>query len=133
MSHTQRNVLIGKFDARQLVLTLERHGAERGNGLRTVRALLLRAENGIFARHIHAQVLAGIDGVNGIGSLGSTGDIGVSGVVARAGICILPLIGNIVGTFDITVVRAVLFAYLGLERIATCTPLVAGEPSNCTS
>ena len=100
-------------------MALKRYGTKRSNRLRAaVRALLLRAENGIFACHLHAQILAGIGGVNGIGGLGGTGDIGISGVIARAGICILPLIGHIIGTFDITVVRAVLFAHLGLERIA---------------
>ena len=118
-THAQRNVLIGKLNARQLVLTLKRHGAERGNGLRAaVGALLLRAGNGIFARNLHAQVLASIGGVNGIGGLGGTGDIGIGGVVARAAVCILPLVGHIIGAVDIVIVGAVLFAHLGLERIA---------------
>ena len=118
-AHAQRNVLIGKLNACQLVLALKRHGAERGNGLRAaVGALLLSAGNGIFARHLHAQILAGIGSVNGIGGLGSTGDIGIGGVIARTGICILPLIGHIVGAVDIAVARTVLFAHLSLERIA---------------
>ena len=100
-------------------MALERHGAERGNGLRAaIGALLLRAGNGIFARHLHAQVLASIGGVNGISRLGSTGEIGVSGVVARAAVCILPLVGHIIGAVDIVIVGAVLFAHLGLEHIA---------------
>ena len=63
-------------------------------------------------------MLVGIGGVNGIGGLGSTGNISIGRVIARLGICILPLIGHIIGAVDIAVLRAVLFAYLGFERIA---------------